>query len=464
MTAVTSRAIRRPVAALTVLLATAFAVLIPSAAQAHSLDSSTISTRVTDDGVDATVTVALATLDEAMGTDYASSQNVDGYADAITGYLADHLTVTAADGTVWGETFSDLTRESVEGIDSISVDVTFDTGGSDTSSFELAYDAVIEAVSNHEAVVVLTDSSGSVSTAGVITTDDATLAIADAAASGAADAATGTGIQDMIGYGFDHVLEGADHLLFLTTLLLVAPVVIVAGRWRRRTGVLPTARGVLGVVTSFTVGHSITLIASALGWVNVPTRPVEVLVAVSVGVAAVHAVRPLVRHGENLIAAGFGLVHGLAFAGILVDLGLDGSTSLPALLAFNVGVELAQLVATALVFPSLYLLSRTRYYPAVRITGAAIALTAATGWVVDRLGILANPLDPVETAAIHHPWIVVATLATLAAAAWVTDRRRGPAGHASGATRRAVPPQPSLGRPPGPVAGRAGSPRPEEAR
>ena len=196
----------------------------------------------------------------------------------------------------------------------------------------------------------------------------------------------------MVGNGFHHVLAGADHLLFLTALLLAAPVVVVAGRWRRRTGLAPTLAGVLGVVTSFTSGHSLTLVASSLGWVHVPTQLVEVLVATSVAVAALHAIRPLVRQGETLIAGGFGLVHGLAFAGILSGLGLDGSASLVTLFAFNFGVELAKLTATMLLFPSLYLLARTRFYPAVRIVGGSLAITAATGWVLERLGVVANPL------------------------------------------------------------------------
>jgi hypothetical protein len=147
------------------------------------------------------------------------------------------------------------------------------------------------------------------------------------------------------------VLEGADHLLFLVTLLLVAPLVAVAGRWRRREGVVPTLGRVLRVVTAFTAGHSLTLIACALGRVSVPSAPVEVLIAASVGVAALHAVRPLAREGEVLVAGAFGLVHGLAFADILTDLGLEGSTSLLALLAFNGGVELAQLATVGLLFP-----------------------------------------------------------------------------------------------------------------
>jgi len=188
--------------------------------------------------------------------------------------------------------------------------------------------------------------------------------------------------------------------------------------------VAATVRRVLGVVSAFTLGHSLTLIASALGWVAVPSAPVEVLIAVSVGVAAVHAMRPLAPRGEVLIAGGFGLVHGLAFAGILAELGLQGSTSVLALLAFNLGVELAQLLTVALVFPSLYLVSRTRFYPPLRLAGAGIALTAATSWALDRLGLINDPLAGAEEAVIAHPWVVVPALLAVAVACWVIDRCR----------------------------------------
>lgn len=411
----TARPARRALAVAAVPLLAGLAVLLPStAAQAHSLESSTISAHVTDGGVDATVTIAVETLEEATGLDLSSADAATS-SDEVVEYLAEHLAATSTDGTAWGETWSDVTRETVDGIDSLSVDVTFATGTSDTSAFELTYDAVIEAVPGHEAVVVLTDADGTVSTPGVLTAADDTLTVTTAAAG--TSSGGDTGILDMVGYGFHHVLEGADHLLFLAALLLTAPVVAVAGRWRPRTGLLPTGRRILGIATSFTVGHSVTLLASALGWVAVPSRPVEVLVAVSVAVAAVHAARPLVRGGENAIAAGFGLVHGLAFAGILDGLGLTGTLSVPALLAFNVGVELAQLTATLLVFPSLYLLARTPWYPAARIAGAGIALVAATAWVLDRLGVLANPLGGVEDAAVAHLWVTAAVLAGVAAVA-----------------------------------------------
>ncbi|WP_435742074.1 HupE/UreJ family protein [Nocardioides sp. SYSU DS0663] len=414
-----NRYVRGALAAVAVTVGATVTALVPTAAQAHSLESSTISTHVSATGVDATISIALDTLDEALGGEPLASGDVEAWAERVTAYLDDHLTVTGADGAEWQETFGAVARESVEGIDSVSVDVAFDTGGSGTSVFEIAYDAVIDAVPGHEAVVVLTDAAGDVSTAGVLTSSTDALAVSTGADAGAAAASA----LDMVGHGFHHVLAGADHLLFLVVLLLTAPVVVVAGRWRRRTALAPTARDVLAVVTSFTVGHSLTLVGSALGWVHLPSRLVEVLVGASVGVAAVHAVRPLVRRGEALIAGVFGLVHGLAFAGILTDLGLEGSTTVLTLLAFNVGVELAQLAATAAVFPSLYLLARTRAYPAVRVAGAVVALAAAVGWVVDRLGLRANPLGALEDAAIAHPGAVVGGLALLALTAWLVDRR-----------------------------------------
>lgn len=410
---------RRPLAAAGALLAGGVLALAPTAAQAHSLTSSTISTHVTEDGVDATISVALQTLETATGTSY-DGQDVQAYADEVVDYLADHLTATSADGTEWAESFSGATIEDVEGIESFTVDVTFDTAGSDTSGFDLTYDAVIEAVPDHEAVVVLTDPAGDVSTAGVLTASDHTLSVA--VDGGTASSEAGHGVLDMVGYGFEHVLQGADHLLFLVTLLLAAPLVVVAGRWVPRDGLRSSLRGVLGVVTAFTLGHSATLVASALGWVHVPTRLVEVLVAASVAVAAVHVLRPLVRRGETVIAAGFGLVHGLAFAGILADLGLSGTPSLAALLAFNVGVELAQAAVVLLVFPSLYLLARSRSAVAARTVGAVAALTAASFWVLDRLGLLADPLAGAEAAAIAHPGVVVAALALLAGCALLVGR------------------------------------------
>jgi hypothetical protein len=165
------------------------------------------------------------------------------------------------------------------------------------------------------------------------------------------------------------------------------------------------------VVTAFTFGHSITLALAAFGAVRVPSRPVEVLIAVSIFISAMHAIRPLFPGKEVWIAAFFGLIHGLAFAAVLTDLGLNGWYRLISLLGFNLGIESMQLVVIAATLPSLLLLSRTRAYPIFRLTGAMFALVASLGWMVARLFNTHNAIDPfVERIAQQGMWIALLLL------------------------------------------------------
>lgn len=245
----------------------------------------------------------------------------------------------------------------------------------------------------------------------------------------------------MVDFGFHHVLDGADHLLFLLTLLLPAAFVVTDRRWRFVPRVRPAAHKVVHVVTAFTVGHSITLTATALGWVTVPGRPVEVLIAASVAVSALHGIRPFVRGGEPAIAGVFGLIHGMAFSGILRDLGLEGRTSVLALLAFNVGIELAQLAVTCLVFPSLLVIeSQGRVPGRVRTGGCALALAMSVAWMLNRGLDVPDPFAPLERATVDHPWFVVVLFA--AAATFMTLRRSATAAtspHVSTAVSSADP-------------------------
>ena len=110
---------------------------------------------------------------------------------------------------------------------------------------------------------------------------------------------------------------------------------------------------------------------------------------------------------------------------------MAGSTSILTLLAFNVGVELAQLAAAAVVFPSLFVLARTRAYPVIRVGAAGLAAVASVTWALDRVGAVTNPLEGIEDAAIDHPWVVVAGLAAAAVVAVAADRGR-PAAMATG--------------------------------
>jgi hypothetical protein len=226
-----------------------------------------------------------------------------------------------------------------------------------------------------------------------------------------------SGFAGVFRLGMRHIAEGTDHLLFLLVLLLPAPLLSAGSRWAGYTGAREALLRILRVVTAFTMGHSITLALAALGLVHVPSRPIEVLIAVSILVSAVHALRPLFPGREAAIAAFFGLIHGLAFATALSDLGFTGGYRLVAILGFNLGIETMQLIVIAATMPSLVLLSRTRAYPALRIGGALFAGAASVGWVIERVLDAHSSVDLVVDRIAHFaPWLVAALfLASLAA-------------------------------------------------
>lgn len=185
--------------------------------------------------------------------------------------------------------------------------------------------------------------------------------------------------------GAHHIAEGTDHLLFLFTLLLPAPLLAAAGSWKGRSTIRSSVIHIAGIVTAFTLGHSLTLALSGLGIIHLPSRPVEVLIAISILVSAIHAIRPLFPGREAIIAASFGLVHGLAFASALSELGVTGWYRSISLLGFNLGIEAMQLAAVTLTLPALLLLSRTNYYAVFRITSATFAAVASCAWIAERV-------------------------------------------------------------------------------
>ena len=222
--------------------------------------------------------------------------------------------------------------------------------------------------------------------------------------------------RSLFDLGMRHIAEGTDHLLFLLALLLAAPLCVSGSRWGPPASVRQTLRRIIGIVTAFTVGHSITLALAALGVVRVPEQPVEALIAASILVSAVHAFRPIFPGKEGWVAAVFGLVHGLAFATVLDRIGLVHWEKVTGILAFNLGIEAMQLVVVASILPSLMLIGRTRAYPIVRIGGAVFAATAAVGWLVERLSGMETPVDKIVNGVAQQAlWIAVACfLATLA--------------------------------------------------
>jgi hydrogenase/urease accessory protein HupE len=177
--------------------------------------------------------------------------------------------------------------------------------------------------------------------------------------------------------GIEHILLGIDHLLFVFALLL-----IVQG-WKR----------LVGTITAFTLAHSITLAAATLGYVSVPQAPVEAIIALSILVLATE-----IMHGQQgrpgmaqrypwLIAFVFGLLHGFGFAGALSEVGLPQSDIPLALLFFNVGVEVGQLIFVAAVLLASVAIRQVNF---TLLRRGEIVLTYAIGglaafWTIERV-------------------------------------------------------------------------------
>jgi HupE / UreJ protein len=193
------------------------------------------------------------------------------------------------------------------------------------------------------------------------------------------------GFKSMLHLGMNHIKEGTDHLLFLLVLLLPAMLLINGKRWGKFGGTKYSVVRLLKIVTAFTIGHSITLLIGAMGWLKLPQQPVEVLIAFSILVSAIHAIQPIFPGKETYVAAGFGLIHGLAFASILANLKLGAGTMALSILGFNLGIELMQLFIIAIIVPWLILLSKTVFYDWFRIVAATLAAIAALAWIAERI-------------------------------------------------------------------------------
>jgi len=185
--------------------------------------------------------------------------------------------------------------------------------------------------------------------------------------------------------GVFHIWSGFDHVLFLLSLLLPAVLVRRNGAWVACDSLRAATLDVVKVVTAFTVAHSITLTLAALAIVELPSRWVESAIALSVVLAALNNLHPIVANGRWVAAFGFGLLHGFGFAGALRGLGLPTGSLALSLAGFNLGVEAGQL-AIVLVFLPLAFLSRSTWaYRRLALGGGSIVTAAvASTWLVER--------------------------------------------------------------------------------
>jgi hypothetical protein len=191
-------------------------------------------------------------------------------------------------------------------------------------------------------------------------------------------------LREFLWQGAWHILIGYDHILFLLSLLLTAVVAWRSGGWIAEESFRKSLLNVAGIVTVFTIAHSVSLSLAALEIVKLPSRPVEMVIALSIIVMAANNLRPFLP-ARWIVIFIFGLFHGLGFATVMGHLTFRMVDLVKVMVLFNVGVELGQLGIVLIAFPLLYYFRKQAWFvPVVVRSGSLVIAAVAAYWLVER--------------------------------------------------------------------------------
>jgi HupE / UreJ protein len=366
---------------------------------AHPMPNSVVLLNVQQDKITGEIQLPLGELQSAigLGVNVNSQDLVKRLGGTIKSYLFQHIHPKSFDNKLWkvelGEmkvlsTKNPLSGEYKELVIEFSM---IPPAFSDLRNFYFFYDVIVHQVITHKILIsVKRDwqqgivSEDKPTDVGVIELDILSGKVLPFQIS-LQQGSIWKGFVGMCKLGIDHISEGTDHLLFLLALLLPAPLLVEKKRWATFGGNRYSLIRLLKIVTAFTLGHSITLLIGSLGWVHLPSQWIEIAIAFSILISAIHAIKPIFAGREVYIASGFGLIHGLAFANSLTNLSLNSQQMALSILGFNIGIELMQLFIIILTFPFLLLLSRSSFYFIFRNTGAVLVAMSALAWMIERI-------------------------------------------------------------------------------
>lgn len=196
---------------------------------------------------------------------------------------------------------------------------------------------------------------------------------------------TVTGLQ-FVKEGVHHILTGYDHILFLLCLLLPAVATRADRNWQPVLSLRAALMPILGIVSAFTLAHSVTLALSALKIVTLPSGRIEPAIALTIMLAAADNLFPIFPVRRVVVTFLFGLIHGFGFASVLSEVNLRIGQFVLALLEFNVGLEIGQFLIVLVAAVLLYRLRTWRGYGRVVIGfGSSAALVLAALWFIERV-------------------------------------------------------------------------------
>lgn len=399
----------------------------------HPMPNSVLLLDVQSHGINAEVQLPINELEFAL--DFGIGNNTDvlieRYGSQLSRYLAAHIHAQSPDGTPWMVQIGDMHIEAAEqtatgAYKELIVKVSLQAPqGQSARRLTLYYDAIIHQVVSHKTLVVIRQDwdngilADNQSNVGIIQLDVASNTILPLPIN-LDEGSTWTGFKGMVNLGIEHIAEGTDHLLFLLVLLLPATLLVSDKQWAGFGGTRYSIIRLIKMATAFTLGHSITLLLGAMNWVQLPQQPVEIFIALTILITAIHALRPIFPNKEIYVACGFGLVHGLAFATVLSDLNIGTTKMALSILGFNLGIEFMQLFVIILIVPWLIILSQHPAYKWFRIAGAIIAIVASLAWMIERITLSPNVIASfIQTIAEQSKWLLLGLIG-LSVVSWLS--------------------------------------------
>jgi hydrogenase/urease accessory protein HupE len=313
------------------------AIGVGPTAQAHQVNLSSARVELRPDrSVAVHVALKGSDADRLAGTqiydaqkDLADPAKVAAAAGPIAAYVNAHVSVAGADGKDCARGEAEVAPDG----DGVIVRITFSCRD---VACDLIYRSTVLTASDKAARQVVLIGAGEDAPQALLDDTHSTLTLSAPAPS------VWSTMQRYLVTGIEHIFLGYDHIAFLVAIVL----------WARR--LMP----VIKVVTAFTIAHSITLSLAALQIVVIPSAIVEPAIAASIVFVAVENFFSRNVDGRWKVTFAFGLIHGFGFAGALQEMGLPANAVVPALAAFNIGVEIGQVAIVSIVVPALILLDR----------------------------------------------------------------------------------------------------------
>jgi hypothetical protein len=344
----------------------AMLVGISGIAAAHTLSDGHVELRASGREVAGRVTLAAKDLHDAIGLDDGDGRlrwaELEAHAAEIRAYVGERVTIRSAAGACPVEAGALSAVDRVDGTH-VAIAVRARCPG-EAEPVTVGYRALFDVDATHRGLITLEGAHGTA------------VAIVSEAGDVELDGGDGVGVMGFVREGVWHIWIGLDHVLFLIALLLPAVY--------RRESFKAVTVDVLEIVTAFTLAHSITLIISSAGWVQLPPRFIETAIALSVALAAANNLVRVID-ARWAVAFALGLLHGFGFSSVLADLGLPGDGLVAALLGFNLGVEIGQAAIVLVFLPLAYAARRTAAYRVTLVAGSAATVLLAVHWSIDRL-------------------------------------------------------------------------------